>query len=425
MNKQQKLVMVFPVVMILWSHVALAQFTLSAEVRPRAEFRHGFKKPLESSMDAAFFIEQRTRLNAAFSSDKVDVFISFQDVRNWGAVTQVYKTDPSLQNIYEAWAAYKLSDASKIKVGRMELDYDNARIFGNLDWASQGRSHDLIKYEYNKNGIKLHAGAAFNQDAVTPEFGKLTNTFYNVTGNYKTIQYVWFHKDWTSSGLSALLLNNGVQAADSTVHFAQTVGLYGSKKLGEVALEYEGFYQFGKTGTGADLNAYMIGINATFWNSKPNTLSIGVDYLSGDKPGTTGKSEAFDPLYGTHHKFYGFMDYFYVGNAHANKGLIDIFAKAKFKTGAKSVVLAQAHEFLAQSEIISESEEQSSTLGTELDLVYVLKIAPEVTLNVGYSQLFYTESLEIIKSVTDPKNASWGWAMITFKPTLFTTKTAE
>ena len=425
MNKTLKFMMLIPVVTILWNNVANAQFTLSAEVRPRAEFRNGFKKPLESNMDAAFFVEQRTRLNTSFKSEKFDVFISLQDVRNWGAVSQVYKTDPTLHNIYEAWAAYNISSASKIAVGRMELDYDNVRILGNLDWASQGRSHDLVKYEYNGEGVKFHTGIAFNQDGTTPEFGKLTNTFYNVTGNYKTMQYAWFHKDWKGSGLSVLFLNNGVQAADSSVNFSQTFGFYGTKKLGEVALEYDAYYQFGKTPTGADLGAYMFGINATFWKTKPHNLSVGVDYLSGDKSNTTGKSEAFDPLYGTHHKFYGFMDYFYVGNGHAGRGLIDVFAKAKFKTGGKSVLLAQAHEFLAQTEIMGESAELSSTLGTEVDLVYVLKIAPEVTLNVGYSQLFYTESLETIKNVVDPKGASWAWAMITFKPTLFTTKTSE
>ena len=347
-------------------------------------------------------------------------------MRNWGAVTQVYKGDPSLQNIYQAWGAYKFNAKNKLAVGRMELDYDNVRILGNLDWAAQGRSHDLVKYEYSsESGLKFHFGAAFNQDANTPEFGKLASTFYGVAGNYKTMQFAWLHKNWENTGLSFLVLNNGVQAADSSVNFSQTTGFYGTSKLGEVALEYDAYYQFGKNAAGADLSAYMFGINATFWKAKPTSLTIGVDYLSGNKT-NTAKDESFNPLYGTHHKFYGFMDYFYVGNPHANKGLVDAFAKAKFKTGEKSSLLAQAHEFLSQSTVVSESlEDMSSTLGTELDLVYVLKPAPEVTLNIGYSHLFYTESMEIIKGSTDPKAAYWAWAMISIKPTLFTTKKAE
>src|SRR5690606_36907009 len=123
--------------------------------RPRAEYRDGFKKLLPENADAAFFVEQRSRLNALFSSEKFDVYVSLQDVRTWGAVTQVYKSDPSLSNLYQAWAAYKFDSKNSLAVGRMELDYDNVRILGNLDWASQGRSHDLVKYEYKGESIKL------------------------------------------------------------------------------------------------------------------------------------------------------------------------------------------------------------------------------------------------------------------------------
>jgi len=116
-----------------------------------------------------------------------------------------------------------------------------------------------------------------------------------------------------------------------------------------------------------------------------------------------------------------------VGNAHKNKGLIDAFVKAKFKTGAKSSLLLHGHEFFAESPIVTnDNTEMSATLGTEVDLVYVATLAPGVVLNVGYSQMFQTKSLEFIKDVNNAKgSASWAWAMISFKPTLFTTRTEE
>lgn len=412
--------------LVLAAHLsAQAQFTLSAEIRPRAEFRNGFKKPLAEGQDPAFFVEQRTRLNTAFTSEKFDVFISLQDVRNWGSTPSVYKSDPTLQNIYQAWASYKFNAKHAVVVGRMELDYDNVRILGNLDWAAQGRSHDLLKYEYKGEGVKFHAGLAFNQDYSTPEPNKLNNTFYNVAGNYKAMQYAWLHKDWEKSGLSVLFLNNGVQnAADSAVHFSQTFGFYGTKKLGSAALEYDAYYQFGSNPTGKDLSAYMIVINATFFKSKPHNLTLGFEMLSGDDSGTTAKDETFNPMYGTHHKFYGWMDYFYVGNAHKNVGLVNPYIKGKFKTGEKSSVLAFVHEFLSQSAIVTESQQElSKTLGTEIDLVYILNIAPGIVFNLGYSQMFYTDSMEYVKGVSNGKPASWAWAQISFKPTLFTTKT--
>lgn len=426
MTKHFTHIYVILLLMALGSRTVYGQFTLSAEVRPRAEFRHGFKKPLAAGTDAAFFIEQRTRLNAGFTSSQFEVYLSFQDVRMWGATSQVYKSDPALANLYEAWGSYYINTRHAVTVGRMALNYDNARILGNLNWAAQGRSHDLVKYSYEHNKFKLHVGAAFNQDVTTAEPAKLAGTYYGVSGNYKTMQFVWLHKSWEHSGLSFLLLNNGVQnQADSSVHFSQTTGVYGTSTLGKVALAYDGYAQFGHDASGADISAYLLGVNATFWKSKPASLTLGVDYLSGDK-NNTGTQEAFNPLYGTHHKFYGFMDYFYVGNAHAGKGLADVFAQAKFKTSDHGALLTHVHEFLAATEIVSESAKtMSSTLGTEIDLVYAATLAPQVTLNVGYSQLFYTESLEIIKGVSNPKPAAWAWVMLTLKPTLFTTKSEE
>lgn len=425
--KQLYTTLMIAALIALWANSAKAQFTLSAEIRPRAEFRNGFKKPLAEVQDPAFFVEQRTRLNTSFTSEKFDVYISMQDVRNWGSTSQVYKTDPSLQNIYQAWAAYKFNAKNSLAVGRMELDYDNVRILGNLDWAAQGRSHDLIKYEYKGERVKFHAGAAFNQDVSTAEPEKLSGTFYNVSGNYKAMQFAWFHKDWERSGLSALLINNGVQnPTDSAVNFSQTLGLYGTNKFENIGLEYDAYYQLGKNALGKDLKAYMFAINATFFKSKPNNLTLGFEYLSGDKSTTGSKDEGFNPLYGTHHKFYGFMDYFYVGNAHKNKGLIDAYVKGKFKTGEKSSLLVFVHEFMSESSIVTESSENlSPTLGTEVDLVYALNVAPGVGFNMGYSQMFYTDSMKYLKGVTNGKPASWAWAMISFKPTLFTTKQAD
>ncbi|MDZ7608893.1 MAG: hypothetical protein U5K79_25710 [Cyclobacteriaceae bacterium] len=45
---------------------------------------------------------------------------------------------------------------------------------------------------------------------------------------------------------------------------------------------------------------------------------------------TDTNDKSFNPLYGTNHKFYGYMDYFYVGNSHGQvgngttSGLIDL-----------------------------------------------------------------------------------------------------
>ena len=44
------------------------KLSVYGEVRPRAELREGYAKPLTEAQSAAFFIQQRSRLGAAFSN---------------------------------------------------------------------------------------------------------------------------------------------------------------------------------------------------------------------------------------------------------------------------------------------------------------------------------------------------------------------
>lgn len=114
-------------------------------------------------------------------------------------------------------------------------------------------------------------------------------------------------------------------------------------------------------------------------------------------------NKAFDPLYGTNHKFYGFMDYFYVGNGHGQNGniagLIDLHLQGVFQTG-KGNLTAKVHNFTSPVTIkdpTGQSENLSSQLGVEMDLVYNINIIPSVNVQAGYSQMFASSSMEVIK----------------------------
>ncbi len=43
--------------------IGLSQFMIDAEIRPRAEIRHGYKLLLQPGLVASNFISQRTRIN--------------------------------------------------------------------------------------------------------------------------------------------------------------------------------------------------------------------------------------------------------------------------------------------------------------------------------------------------------------------------
>src|SRR5690606_25220245 len=183
-----------------------------------------------------------------------------------------------------------------IKFGRQVLAYDNDRILGSLDWAQQGRSHDLALLKYADSTLQIHVGAAFNQDSSTPEYAKLTSTYYSGVNNYKTMQFAWLHKDFQSGNFSLLFLNNGVQAGPdtaSTVNFSQTLGGIVQKKAGKIKLQGEFYQQLGKNGGGKDLNAQLIAANASLPLGAVN-LTVGGDYLSGT-PHDEGSDRSFNP----------------------------------------------------------------------------------------------------------------------------------
>ena len=137
-----KLQIAFLILAIALPSMASAQFVLSGELRPRAEYRHGFKSPATTDMDAAGFISQRSRLNVGYTNEKMKFGMSLQDVRVWGDVPQLNLSDNSF-SLHEAWGEYFFTPALSLKLGRQELVYDDSRMLGNVDWAQQGRSHDI------------------------------------------------------------------------------------------------------------------------------------------------------------------------------------------------------------------------------------------------------------------------------------------
>ena len=419
--------------MMLVSAPLFSQFTIDAEIRPRGEFRNGFKKPRPETSDPAFFIEQRSRLYFGYRGDRIRLQLNVQDVRIWGNADQVYKEDPALTNVHEAWGEYFFSDKFSMKVGRQEINYDNARFLGNLAWAAQSRSHDalLLKFKNDTTGWQVHFGGAFNQN-VPFEPGNLEGTLYQGVNNYKTMAYLWANKTGDFGKISFLVHDDGrqvVTTGDTSVAHRQTIGVNGVFPIGSSKFRLDGelYYQGGKDGKSKDVSALMAAIHANY-TAGNNVFTLGGEYMSGTEPEENEKNNSWDPLYGTNHKFYGLMDYFYVGNAHGQNGnisgLIDLHLKGAFKVG-KGTFTTAIHNFMSPVRVFdpaNPSSDLSSQLGLEIDLYYNVNITPAVNLQGGYSQMFATSSMEAIKGGgSADKVNNWVWLMIGFKPQLLNT----
>ncbi|MEM1121053.1 MAG: alginate export family protein [Bacteroidota bacterium] len=399
-----------------------AQFTLSAEVRPRSEFRNGFKTPTSDGNDAAFFTEQRSRINMDYKDDKYKFRLSMQDVRFWGETPQIFKQEDGNTFLSEAWGQYFITNKFSVKAGRQIISYDNQRFLGGLEWAQQGRRHDalLFIHEDQEKKSKLHVGFAYNQDDDVPEPRFIQGVgadFYSVGGNYKALQYAWYNKGFDGGKISLLALNAVNQNPDSTASSKQTFGFIGSKSVSKkISLAGDFYYQTGKLGQN-NVNAFLAGLRATF-KTNVTPLTVGMEYISGkDDDDDSSTITNFSPDYGTNHAHNGFMDYFFVGPANGNVGVMDIFLKTKFKL-KKGNLIVNFHDFMTGSkQINAEGKTLSRGMGMELDLVYVVKLAPSVTWHVGYSQLAGTDTLLELRPGNRKMN-NWAWMMLTFKPTL-------
>jgi len=435
MKKQHFIV----VLALLCSTLSFAQFTLDGEFKPRTEYRNGFGSIIPDAVDPGFAIATRLRLNAGYQFDSFKFYMSLQDVMVWGENRQIKPEDSNNSfSVFQAWADIKLGEGFSTKLGRQQLVYDDQRILGGLDWAMQARNHDAGLLKYKKGGFMMDVALAFNQDfsATTgnPSGFQSVGTAYNTAGffSYKTMQMLYLKQKWESFSASALLMNNGFQnftgdpaVADGLSNLL-TVGTHLNYKKGSFGAAFNGYLQSGERQNSLDVGgAYLLGLDLSFKVSKGVTLGLGAELISGNDASTTDQTEAFFPLYGTNHKFNGFMDYFYVGN-HANSvGLTDLHASAKFALGKTSSLLVKVLNFSGEQELASGEK----SLGTEIDLVFAKKFKG-YGLAIGYSQMFASDGMYELKGVTEADAAgsqNWAWVQLTMKPKFLNTapKTAD
>lgn len=396
-----------------------SQFTLDAELRPRFEFRHGYKTLYPNNVDPAAFVSQRTRLNFEFKTEKLHLYLSPQDVRVWGDVPQLNVADNNGFSLHQAWAEILLIKDFNFKIGRQEIVYDDQRFFGNVGWAQQGRSHDAAILKFEPSYFKLHFGAAYNQDNES-----LTGNILTVN-TYKSLQYIWVNKNWERLSASFLFLNNGLQyidaidASKNDTRYSQTAGMHLKASIDNLNFSSNLYYQFGKDVADNDLSAYLFSLEANYAATSNLNLGLGSELQSGNDYGApaNGENKAFTPLYGTNHKFNGLMDYYYVGNHINNVGLLDIYGNVKYKLNTKTSFNLALHQFYAAAAI---NNYVSNNLGFELDLLTSYELNEFVGLKLGYSQYFATKGTESVKNNFDGNSNYWAWAMVTINPTLFT-----
>ena len=109
------------------------ELEVNLQIRPRFEYRNGFKELMKRFFYPTSFVSQRSRMIFFYKQEKLKANLSFQNVRVWGDVLQLLHRIKNGVALFESWISYDFNTNWIAKFGRQVLSYDNQRIMGGID----------------------------------------------------------------------------------------------------------------------------------------------------------------------------------------------------------------------------------------------------------------------------------------------------
>jgi hypothetical protein len=419
------------------------QFSVDLQFLGRGETRYGGLPSVPVEVDDDYeiledqnvptsnFLLSRTRLPINYKRDWLEVRVTPQHSGVWG------QAGKGAFNLHETWAKLTSRFGFFGQLGRVALSYDDERIIGIDDWAMTSPSHDIVRLGYEGHGHKFHVILAYNQNADVMNSGG--SFYWNGAQPYKTLHAGWYHYDFqrTPLGASLLFMNIGMQNDPSVnpgvekTSFQHLLGSYWSFCPKRWTAEASYYHQFGKNENGIKIDAWMASGKVSFKPTDNYGFTVGYDYLSGDKyfAVPTGHNlgmihhdviKGFSSVYGSHHKFYGAMDFFYVSAYHDGftPGLQNAYVGATYSP-FKNLVCNASYHYLA---IATNLDDMKRTLGHELELQVGYAFARDVRLSLGASFMKGSETMERLKRSTTQNDLRWGWISLSVTPRIFSTK---
>ena len=412
------------------------QLNIDLQFLARGESRYGgmstkAKENEENTKVAkSNFIQGRTRLAINFKRDWLEARVTPQHSGVWG------QAGKGAFNLYETWVKLTAHNGLFAQVGRVALSYDDERIIGSDDWAMASQSHDVARLGYEGHGHKAHVILAYNQNANVVSSG---GSYYTDGAQaYKTMQNAWYHYDFPKFplGVSVLFMNIGMENEDNNYKgqrtwFQQLLGGYLSFSPKHWRAEASYYHQMGKNETGIKIDAWMASGKVNFTPRDNYGFVAGFDYLSGDKDfavppqGSIGMTrhtviKGFSTVYGSHHKFYGMMDFFYVSTYRNGftPGLQNAYFGG-FYSPLKGLKFDASYHYLATATKLINMD---MTLGHEFEFRCSYKLRRDVTLMAGFSLMSGGDTMKRLKLDTSNNTLRWGWISLSVNPRIFTTK---
>lgn len=172
----------------------------------------------------------------------------------------------------------------------------------------------------------------------------------------------------------------------------------------------------------------MASVKAGLNPSKYYGFVAGYDHLSGDdyvavrQSGTIGVPQhkvikGFSSIFGSHHKFYGAMDFFYLSTyiSGFTPGLQNAYIGA-YATPIKGLRIDLSYHYMATA---IKLDKLDMTLGHELEAEVSYKLFDGLSVSAGMSYMTGTYTMERLKLASENSDLRWLWVSIVANPRLF------
>jgi len=361
---------------------------VKGEIRPRYEYAN-VDKATSTSANAFTSRLHLTVTSGLLSVEGLSATVGVQSVNNFGYTNYNLPgsnantdsdglpydviNDPNVAMLSEASLDYT-TGGTTLHAGRSQVNLDNQRFIGTVGWRQLERSYDTV-YAANNSieglsllGAYVYGFAGVGGVTTTESNSVLLNVKYKVADALVITAYDYMLNSPTKTG---------PYAGNDTIGLSLTGKVDLGAKItyrAEYAIQNDATMDFRKTDATADnfkadANYFNLDLAANFSGF---IAGLNYEHFSGsESAGTT----TFNPALGTNHKFNGWADIFFVGNAGPDGGLNDANLRLGYKTKGFGKLLAVYHNFQADEDMaIVGATGTTTNLGSEIDVVYANKI---------------------------------------------------
>lgn len=386
---------------------------LFGEVRVRGEAE---RPAALDSLDAFTLLRSRIGLDARLSP-QARVLLQVQDARTFGEEASTLDGSANRLDMHQAWLQYRLRGRTGVTVraGRQQLSFGNERLVGAADWTQIARSFDGLRVSAGPGRGGRGGWAVHTFATNVRERGRRHTGVQPDRGDHL------FAGAFIEAGRVELFTYHDMEASYRSYTDVDRTTLGGRLDLSlprVITASAEGAWQAGnQVPAGApsqDIRAWMLAGRLGLETGLPFVarLGAGMDILSGDRDPADGTYRAFNTLYGTGHRYHGYLDLFLdPAGRTQERGLIDGMASARLALPGTIALDVDAHAFWLHQELAASPDR---FIGWELDLTLPVSLGEGQRLQLGYSLFRNGVAAPLIGLGADGRTAHWGYAQLAF-----------